>query len=257
MENSKSIFVQEISTVPVPFRSDPAKPDRNRNAKIDRNRNSGRVLVQTRPDIAFAACQLSNNLKDPNVADIIQHNKIVKKLKDEDDIPLIFKSIPNFEDGVKLLTYSDASFGNLSNSGSQCGYLILITDREEKVKNPVTWKSVKLDRVCHSTLAAESLALLKAVDHTIFIQKTIKEMLGESLEVTIECFVDNKGLLELVQKTRDPTEKRLICTMASLREMVEREEILVRYTPSNKMPADVLTKKGPSGDVLRSCFQSD
>ena len=215
------------------------------------------LSVQTRPDISFDACQLSNNLKDPNVSDIMLHNKIVKKLKTDEDAPLTFRGLPNIKNGVRLLTYSDASFGNLSNNGSQCGYLILISDKDGRVKNPVCWKSVKLDRVCYSTLAAESLALLKAADHTIFIQQTLRQILGASLNVTIDCYIDNKGLLELVQKTKDPIEKRLIVTMASLREMVEKGEITVNFMPSRTMPADVLTKRGPSSQSLRMCFERD
>ena len=214
------------------------------------------LSLQTRPDIAFQTCQLSNNLKDPNVADLLLYNKMVKNLQQNPDIPLRFQNIPNMKEATKLLVYSDAAYGNLSNSGSQCGYLILITDKDETVRNPVTWKSVKLDRVCSSTLAAESLALLKAVDHALFIQQTLKQMLGPATEIKIQCYVDNKGLLELVNKTKDPTEKRLIVTMASLREMIEREEITVAYIPSKKMPADVLTKRGPSGDVLQSYLEN-
>ena len=207
---------------------------------------------QTRPDLSFSACQLSNNLKDPNVADLLFYNKIVKNLQQEESLPLCFRPIPNILHGFKLITYSDAAYCNLVNSGSQCGFIVFISDMDEKIKNPVTWKSVKLERKCCSTLAAESLALAKAVDYTQLIKETIKQILGESTQVQIECYVDNKGLLELIHKTKDPTEKRLIVTMASLREMVERDEIKVTYIPSKQMPADVLTKKGPTGRVLQS-----
>ena len=156
------------------------------------------LSLQTRPDIAFMACQLSNNIKEPNVADMITYNKVVKNLQDKPYLPLRFTSISNITTVCKLMVYSDAAYGNLSNSGSQCGYLVFLTDKEEAVLNPVTWKSVRLERVCNSTLAAESLALLKAVDHAIFIQQTIKQLLGMSSTVKIHCYVDNKGLLELV-----------------------------------------------------------
>merc|ERR1712212_1090965 len=100
-----------------------------------------------------------------------------------------------------------ASFGNLSNNGSQCGYLIFLAGANEEVRNLISWKSVRLDRVCSSTLAAESLALLKAVDHSIFILQTIKQMIGTgSDDIKIKCYVDNKGLLELINKTKDPSE---------------------------------------------------
>lgn len=215
------------------------------------------LSVQTRPDISFTACQLSNNLKEPNIADLNLFNKTVKQLQSEDPVPLVFSKIPNLEMGMKLLTYSDASYGNLSNNGSQCGYLIFLADMNEEVKNLITWRSVRLDRVCNSTLAAESLALLKAVDHSMFIQQTLKQMIGEDTDVRIQCYIDNKGLLELINKTKDPLEKRLIVTMASLRESVEKEEIVVNYIASKMMPADVLTKKNANKLVLKSYLDGD
>ena len=208
------------------------------------------ISLQTRPDLSFEACQLSNHLSDPNVADLVRFNKIVKDLKDNNDVCLIFKRIPGLTQTPKITTYSDAAFGNLPKQGSQCGYIIFLTDSEGINKNPIAWKSVKLDRVCQSTVGAESLALIKAIDHTLFIRNTFTEITGINQSDNIECFVDNKGLLELVYKTKDPTEKRLICTMASIREMIEKKEISVTYIPSKEMPADILTKRGPNGSVI-------
>ena len=183
----------------------------------------------------------------------------MKKLKTEDSVPkLVFSKIPNFAKGIKLLTYSDASFGNLANNGSQCGYLVFLADAEEQIKNLISWKSIRLERVCSSTLAAESLALFKAVDHTLLIQSILKQLIGAvNTDVKIHCYVDNKGLLELINKTKDPTEKKLITTMASLRESVERKEIEVSYIPTKEMPADVLTKKNASGFVLKSFLEME
>lgn len=216
------------------------------------------ISIQSRPDISFTVCQLSNHLKEPNIEDLNWYNKTVKKLKTEDSVPLVFSKIPNFAKGIKLLTYSDASFGNLANNGSQCGYLVFLTDAEERIKNLISWKSIRLERVCSSTLAAESLALFKAVDHTLLIQSVLKQLIGTvNADVKIHCYVDNKGLLELINKTKDPTEKKLITIMASLRESVERKEIEVSYIPTKEMPADVLTKKNASGFVLKSFLEME
>lgn len=210
------------------------------------------ISLQTRPDISFEVCQLSNHLSDPNVEDLKRFNKIVRNLQDSNDMCLHFKEIPGLHSNPKLITFSDAAFGNLPKQGSQSGYITFLTDKESVVKNPIVWKSVKLNRVCQSTVAAESLGLLNAIDHTLFIEKTLKDIIGTQNSVEIQCFVDNKGLLELVYKTKDPVEKRLICTVASIREMIERGELTVIYIPSKKMPADVLTKRGPSNAVIRS-----
>lgn len=216
------------------------------------------LSIQSRPDISFTVCQLSNHLKEPNIDDLNWYNKTVKQLKTEDSVPLVFNKIPDLDKGMKLLTYSDASFGNLANNGSQCGYLIFLADANETVKNLISWKSVRLERVCSSTLTAESLALFKAVDHAMLIQQILKQLMGSvNAEIKIHCYVDNKGLLELINKTKDPTEKRLITTMASIRESVDRQEIEVSFIPTKKMPADVLTKKSASGLVLKSYLEME
>ncbi|KAL5253495.1 hypothetical protein ACHWQZ_G013327 [Mnemiopsis leidyi] len=216
------------------------------------------MSIQSRPDISFTVCQLSNHLKEPNIDDLNWYNKTVKQLKTEDSVPLVFNKIPDLDKGMKLLTYSDASFGNLANNGSQCGYLIFLADANETVKNIISWKSVRLERVCSSTLTAESLALFKAVDHAMLIQQILKQLMGSvNAEIKIHCYVDNKGLLELINKTKDPTEKRLITTMASIRESVDRQEIEVSFIPTKKMPADVLTKKSASGLVLKSYLEME
>ena len=77
------------------------------------------VCNQTRPDIAFQVCQLSVNLKNATVEDIIAANKCCKILKNE-DVELLFPSLGNVGD-AKMVTYSDASFANLKDVGSQEG----------------------------------------------------------------------------------------------------------------------------------------
>ena len=51
---------------------------------------------------------LQNQLSDPNVADILYANKVIKKLKLENDYILHFKG---FQDGrsLKIICYSDSA----------------------------------------------------------------------------------------------------------------------------------------------------
>ena len=77
------------------------------------------LSLQSRPDISFEVCQLSNHLANPNVEDILRINKLVKKLQHEDCIALQFKKI-QIEEG-HLRVYADAAYANLPNHGSQCG----------------------------------------------------------------------------------------------------------------------------------------
>ena len=212
------------------------------------------LAIQTRPDISYDICILSNYLSDPNVENMININKVVKKLQQDPDICITFKEIPNFHENCKIICYSDAAYGNLPKHGSQSGYIIFLAAKDNSVMNPIAWKSIKIDRVCRSTLEAECLALNKAIDHAVFIQQTIMKMYGneDPVSVKIECYIDNKSLEQLLKKTKDPEEKRLICIMAPIREMVEKKELTVDFIRSSEMPADILTKRGVNAKNIKS-----
>ena len=214
------------------------------------------ISLQTRPDISFQVCQISNHLSDPNVEDIIVMNKIIKNLQSEPGISLTFRAVNLNE--MKLKVYSDSAYGNLPNHGSQCGYIIFLSDNEGKVDNPTTWKSVKIDRVCQSALGAEGLGFVKAVDHAIFLQKTVQLMINdETGGIPIEGYTDNKSLVEILHKTKDPEEKKLICSIAPIRDSIDRGEITVSRITSKEMPADILTKRGVNSKVIRFRLLND
>ena len=140
-----------------------------------------------------------------------------------------------------LYSLSLFAHNNLPKNGSQYGFIIFLCDSEETVKNPIAWRSTRHDRVCQSSLAAECLGLQKAVNHAVFIHNTVSITLKNKV-VPIECYNDNSSLNDLLHKTKDPEEKRLLCAMAPIREMIERNEISVELIKSKKMPADILTK---------------
>ena len=205
------------------------------------------LSLQTRPDISFEVCQLSNHLSDANVQDIISINKLVKKLQSEEPISLVFKALNLSK--LKLKVFADAAYGNLPKHGSQCGYIVFMSD--DIIQNPIVWKSVKIERVCQSALGAEALSLIKAVDHAIFIQQTLKLMTKTMEHIPIDCYTDNKSLVEMLHKTKDPEERKLICNIAPLRENIERGEITVTRIDTKEMPADILTKRNVNSQTIR------
>ena len=77
---------------------------------------------QTRPDIAFAACELSTHMKEVATNDVKQANKQLQKLQSESGIICI----PDLEDTTQTtqILYSDALHTNLSNCASQRGFVI-------------------------------------------------------------------------------------------------------------------------------------
>ena len=134
------------------------------------------VPSQSKPDIAYDVCELSTSLKHATVKNILDANKVIKKLK-SDSLLLKFQSI-NVEN-VNILVYSDSLFGNLPDGSSQGGYTILFTD-DKGPFSPLTWQSKEIRRIVRSTIAAETLALIDGADPALFLSALFCEIIHES-----------------------------------------------------------------------------
>ena len=142
-----------------------------------------------------------------------------------------------------LWAFSDAAHANLKDQGSQLGYVIFAVDRAGNA-NLVKWCSKKISRVVKSSLAAETLALLEAVDNAYFIKRLLESMLSVTDGISIYCFTDNKSLVDHVYKsTSSVKDFRLRVDMACLRDMMQRNEIKsIKWVDTNHQLADCLTK---------------
>ena len=77
---------------------------------------------QTRPDVAFEACEMSIADKDATVGDALRINKATRKVK-YDNLTIKFSNLDLST--VSVVVYSDASYKNLPNGASQGGFIIL------------------------------------------------------------------------------------------------------------------------------------
>ena len=190
-------------------------------------------------------------LKSASVEDYSRVFKTIKRLKGKDAV-LYF---PDFEglDEIELIVYSDASFSNLDNStGSTIAYIVFC--RRGKKSCPITWKANKAQRVVQSSLAAEALALSKALGEAYYQQSFIKETLNINAKIT--AYVDNKELVENVYSTSLLDDKRLNLDVALIKEMVNKGEVEnILWLPGPDQLADCMTKRGQSGDQLRQAMQ--
>ena len=84
------------------------------------------VAGMTRPEINFFVCETSTRTKDATISDLISASKIVKFVKNTP----IYICIPTLHfESVYIKLFSDASFNNLRNDGSQGGFLVLLSDQ--------------------------------------------------------------------------------------------------------------------------------
>ena len=203
----------------------------------------------SRPDISFRVSELSSSIKDAKVIDLLKANKALRHVKNTQSY-IQFPKLHSFED-LRIVVYSDASYANLPNGGSQGGHLVFLSDTKGFCC-PLAWHSTKIKRVVRSTLAAETLALVEGLETAFLMAKTVGEIISGKKEsmIPIYCKTDNKSLFDAVQTLKTINDKRLRVEMSMIREMVENNEIKISWIRSGEQLADVLTKNGASSDSL-------
>ena len=135
----------------------------------------------------------------------------------------------------------------MNNGGSQGGHIIFIRDSKGSCA-PIAWLSKKIKRVVRSTLGAETLSAVDALDSAYLIEKILKEVTGkkENEEIGIDMYTDNKSLYDSMSTSNLMLDKRLRVDISALREMHDNGEVNFRWVESVNQLADVLTKKGAS-----------
>ena len=144
----------------------------------------------TRPDLSFGVSKLLGETKSLEVKHCILANKLLRKAKGGDPNQILCKKLVG---DIVLEVYTDASFANLRDMGSQRGCIGFLRDKEGQM-NLLEYKSNKIKKVCRSTFAAELMACNAAVDHTLSY-RSILEAFGLKLSDIYVC-TDNNGLRE-------------------------------------------------------------
>jgi hypothetical protein len=204
------------------------------------------ISTQTRPDISFDVCDLSTKFSQTKVGDMIRANKVVQRVK-TDNIKIVYPKLDNLSECC-FECYSDASFANLDGGGSQGGHVIFLSDRKNKC--PVSWQSRKLRRVVKSTLAAETLALLDCAEAAVYLASILSEVMGKP-KMKIQCYVDNKSLVDALYSSKMVDDRRLRLDVAVLQDMMARHEVeSVSWVSTSAQLANCLTKRGASSTGL-------
>ena len=118
---------------------------------------------------------------------------------------------------------------------------------------PISWSSRRLKRVVKSTLAAETLAQVAAVETAYWIATIIQEVLWDSKHKLpyIECRTDSRSLFENAQSLKPVLDKRLRVDIAIVHQMLEKGELQkILWVEKEKQLADPLTKRGVSSNQL-------
>ena len=154
------------------------------------------VATQCRLDVSYENCVFGGVADKTVVSDVYQANKIVMKVQGQ-SLNLSFSS--DFDSSsVRIVSFCDAAFTNLSDYGSQGGFMNFIVDKKGSY-SLVSWQSKRIKRVVNSSLSAECLVAFEAAEMFILLRTKIEEMLcltPESIHVSV--LSDNKSLVDAV-----------------------------------------------------------
>ena len=218
----------------------------NSDERSDLKRLSGQMLwasTQTRPDVSFETCVMSNMGKHPTVKKLHEANKALTKLKSR-VVHMKFPHLGKLNE-LKVISYSDATYASLADGSSQGGVITFVTGGNGKVA-PICWKSKKLSRVTKSPLASETLALSEGADMGFLVASMLQEIFRFSIRPQVLCLTDNSSLTQTLETSNSVSDMRLRVDIARLREMIREDEITVQWIPGRLQIADSLTKRGAS-----------
>lgn len=178
---------------------------------------------QTRLDISYDVLELSCSMKHPKVEHLMNANKCVRKLNNE-ECDLHFPALGDLKK-CKIVAYSDASHAILPDGSSSAGGHVIFLVGENGRACVLSWESKKIRRVVNSSLAAEALAASEAVDASYYLGQILSDILYKwSLQnkFPIVRNVHNKSLYDNVHSTKSVTDKRLRIDLAMIKQMIQR-----------------------------------
>ena len=136
------------------------------------------------------------------------------------------------------------------------GHTIWLVDHLGNV-NLIRWKSKRISRVCKSTIAAETTALLEAADTAYFLKLLYEDMLGVKEKIQIDCYSDNESIVQHLKTSNSVSDFRLRIDVSKLREMLTTKDIAsVQWIDGKLQIADCLTKLRDDPNLLRAINQN-
>ena len=165
--------------------------------------------------------------------DLHTANKVIQKVKGQE----VARPFPTDFDhtACRIVTFTDASFVNLPDRGSQGAYVTFLCDKYGSYCL-LAWQSRRIRRVVNSTKAAECLAAVKASDASIALSYMLSAMLfsDDECRIPISILSDSKSLVDSVHSSTAVENKRQQIDISLLRDTVQQQQISeFRWVPTS------------------------
>ena len=208
----------------------------------------------TRPDLSYSALMLAKKNNSATIADLRNVNKIVGKVKKEEN-KVVYGRVGDKEK-LQVIGIVDASYK--SDEKSIGGMLIMLADDEMTKASPIMWKSKQIERVCHSSKDAETLSMSKLLDEVVYIARQLEILLfGDYRKrMPVRIMTDSEPTLESIASTKQIERKGLRMTVQEMKEkLLEGEIKSYQWLSTKEMWADGLTKEMEMAEGLRQLLK--
>jgi hypothetical protein len=203
------------------------------------------AAVVSRPDVSFAASQLSQFTLNPSPEHLRYANRVLAYLLATKYYAIEFlgsvettTEVETRDEEVLQLS-SDASFADDPETRrSTQGYLMKLFN------GPIMWQSSKQKTVTTSTTEAELLSLSYTAKETIGLYRLFKQIQFDP-EHQPRILCDNQQTTGLIQKNRPQASSKLKHVDIHslwLRQVYRDGTITVQWVPTTEMPSDGFTK---------------
>lgn len=192
------------------------------------------IAGSTRPDIKYVVSSLSRFSGRPHLVHWSAMRHVISYLKGT-----IHYRIRYRKTGNNLVAYSDADYANCKlDRRSYTGYVLVLGG------GPISWESKKQPTVALSSTEAEYMAVTSAAKEIMFCRSIAFELgFGEMMRGPTTLCVDNKGAIELAQKTGySARTKHIDVRHHYIRETVDNGYLELKHVPTEEQLADMLTK---------------
>lgn len=208
------------------------------------------AAISTRPDIAYAVNKLTQKMTAPTVRDAKACDHVFRYLSGTKSMGLLFGRSREVKSAspVSITAYADSDWGSeRSDRKSVTGWIAMING------DPVSWASKKQKIVSQSTCEAELYAEGAAINEVKWLSGLLQEIgLDASSAPTVHG--DNQSAIALSKNgIKSERTKHVAIKYAYIHDEVSHDRVKLKWIPTNKQLADILTKSlaRPAHEALR------
>ena len=186
----------------------------------------------TRPDITFAVSNVAKYSADPRQEHWVAVKRIFRYIKGTLERGIKYKR--NSHDD--LIGFCDADWaGDVGDRKSTSGYIFTLSG------SPVSWRSKKQTCVALSTAEAEYIALAAAAQEDVWLQSLLQQLSG--IKISTVMYDDSQSAIAIAKNPQwHGRTKHIDIKFHYIREQVNNGIVQLKFCPTDKMLADILTK---------------